>query len=53
LWEAEINHRIREVEDGTARMVSWSEARRAILGGWMREVRFHVKAVAEARAARE
>jgi putative addiction module component (TIGR02574 family) len=33
LWEAEINHRIREIERGTARMVPWSEARRAILGG--------------------
>jgi hypothetical protein len=27
LWEAEINHRIREVERRAARMVPWSEAR--------------------------
>jgi hypothetical protein len=32
LWGVEINHRIREIKRGTAQMIAWSDARRAILG---------------------
>jgi putative addiction module component (TIGR02574 family) len=31
-WEAEIAARIVELDEGRARVVAWSEARRAILG---------------------
>ena len=31
-WEAEINKRIRELDDGSVQLVAWAEARRAIHG---------------------
>jgi putative addiction module component (TIGR02574 family) len=31
-WEAEITRRIRELDQGSVSLVSWSEARRAIHG---------------------
>lgn len=33
LWEVEISQRIRDIEDGSARMMPWFEVRRAIPGG--------------------
>ena len=31
-WDAEIRHRVEELDNGSVRAVSWTEARRMILG---------------------
>lgn len=31
-WDAEIQRRIKSIEDGTAKLVPWEEARRRIVG---------------------
>lgn len=32
-WEAEIAKRIKEIDEGRAKLIPWSEARRRIVGG--------------------
>lgn len=32
-WEAEIAKRIKEIDEGRAELIPWSEARRRIVGG--------------------
>ncbi len=33
MWAAELARRVREIDQGAVRLVPWSEARSAILGG--------------------